>query len=139
MPPFWMMSSIAQKLLFMVALYNRADHYIFLNWTTKFEVISFINSTDRKRSQHLQTGSFGGHTYGSVKVIGNKFNRSHTVFTHVMVCWSSISYGAVRPSVHPSQASIVSKWLNGSSSFLAQMLPLAYHTLCCKGIWVSPN
>jgi len=42
-------------------------------------------------------------------------------------------------SVHPSRASIVSKWLNGSSSFLAQRLPSSYPILCWKGIWISPK
>ena len=42
-------------------------------------------------------------------------------------------------SVCSSQAGIVSKRLDGSSSFLAQRLPPAYHTPCFKGIWVSPK
>jgi len=36
-------------------------------------------------------------------------------------------------------ASIVSKWLNVSSSFMAQRLPSAYATMCFKEIQVSPK
>ena len=38
-----------------------------------------------------------------------------------------------------SHAGIVSKCLNGSSSFLAQRLSSAYHMLCYEGFWVSPK
>jgi len=34
------------------------------------------------------------------------------------------------PSVRPSQVGVLSKWMNGSSSFLAQLLLSAYHTAC---------
>jgi len=37
-----------------------------------------------------------------------------------------------------SQANVQLKWLNGSSCFLVHRLPLAYPTLCFKGIQVQP-
>ena len=43
------------------------------------------------------------------------------------------------PGVCPSHAGVVSKQLNGSGWFLAQRLPSAYPTFCCKGILIPPE
>jgi len=60
----------------------------------------------------------------------------YVFLTRATQCWRSISYDPVSVclSVRPSQAGIVSKQLNGSSSFL-----LAYPTLHYRRILVSPE
>jgi len=51
------------------------------------------------------------------------------------ICCRHVSF----PSVRPSQAGIVSKWLDESSWFLARRLPSTYPIVCYKEIWVSPK
>ena len=75
-------------------------------------------------------------------VAGDAFVRFTTCIRDVELFLPHDAYawcGMLWPAVCPSHAGIVSKRIDRSSWFSAQMLPLAYPPLCFKGIRVSPS